>query len=226
MVGFQLERFKDQVSVACDRAAQIISRTALLSLGLLGVTTGLPTGSTPSAHAVPDFQPFADAPLQPRPALADVTASDLQEGFAREGLLQPEVGPLKLAAVDAVPLLRPSGARLQDGTYLFGESSLPSQVGRAYMVFEVEGQKVSGAVYWPHSSYDCFEGRFNQNRLALRVKAAYSGETYQHNVAIAAQPTVVASGVAVAEPGLEGMHRLETLTENDRNILASCQALL
>lgn len=133
---------------------------------------------------------------------------------------------IKIAAVDAVPLPRPSGPRLSNGVYLYGESVDRDQSGRAYMVFQVEGNDVTGAVYWPQSSFNCFDGRFNQQQLALRVTETYSEEVYTHAIALAPETSLVASNSLTAAPvemGLEGMHAIEDLTENDERILAACQ---
>lgn len=233
-------RFHSTLLSACDRAAQTISRTALLSMGLLMLATSLDpllgdkggsavASPTASPQAAPAFQPFANAPVLPRPhPVAADTAPALPTLTSNTtAASRTDFTPFKLAAVEAVPLLRATSAPLRDGTYLFGESSLAHQIDKAYMVFQVEGKKVSGAVYWPQSSYDCFEGRFNQGRLALRVKAAYSGEVYERSLAVVpdASAGVVASDGAIAAPGLEGMHRFEAPAEADLEILATCQAI-
>lgn len=246
-------RFHSIFSSACDRAAQVISRTALLSLGLLTLCTGLGVATVHgrSAEAAPEFTPFESGSFLPRPLVSsdpppapspivlspeggadrfhasNLIAPTTEEAVDRETIrFERFNSPLKLTAADAVPLLRPNGNKLQDGLYLFGESPLRDQKNQAYLVFQVEGHRVSGAVYWYRSSHDCFEGRFSQDRLALRVKAAYSGEIYQRDLAIAPQPSVLAAKGAVIETGLEGMYRLDSLTENDRRILAACQAIL
>ncbi len=134
---------------------------------------------------------------------------------------------IKIAAVDAVPLPRPSGPRLSNGVYLYGESVEREQLGQAYMVFQVEGDHVTGAVYWPQSSFNCFDGRFNQQQLALRVTETYSEEVYTHAIALAPETSIVASNDLTATPvemGLEGMHAIEDVTENDERMLAACQA--
>ncbi|NJM56569.1 MAG: hypothetical protein HC857_02765 [Synechococcales cyanobacterium RU_4_20] len=148
------------------------------------------------------------------------------------------VEAIKLAAVDAVPLLRPTGSQLPNGVYVFGESAQRHERGKAYMVFEVKDKAVTGAVYWPQSSFDCFEGRFHQEQLALRVTETYSRQIYTHAVAIAPDTSVLATNRLDATPvelGLEGMHRIATtvsrtlgpkstaLTRNETRILRSCQ---
>jgi hypothetical protein len=147
---------------------------------------------------------------------------------------------IKLAAVDAVPLPRPTGSKLPSGVYLFGESAQRQQIGKAYMVFEVKDKVVTGAVYWPQSSFDCFEGRFSQEQLSLRVTETYSREVYTHAIAVAPDTSILASNNLKTTPvelGLTGMHRIATgrsrldrrtpataLTADEARILKACQA--
>lgn len=203
------------VTAACDRAAQMLNLTALLSLSL----TLAGVQMTPAAQA--------SAAQAPAKVNAKVNAK-----------INANAEAIKLAAVDAVPLLRPTGSQLPNGVYVFGESAQRHERGKAYMVFEVKDKAVTGAVYWPQSSFDCFEGRFHQEQLALRVTETYSRQIYTHAVAIAPDTSVLASNRLDATPaefGLEGMHRIATttprtvgpkttaLTHNETRILRSCQ---
>jgi hypothetical protein len=113
---------------------------------------------------------------------------------------------------------------LTDGVYLYGQSPERDQIGSAYMVFEVEQGQVVGAFYMPYSSFDCFYGDLQTDRIALTVIDSY--EQTQHPYAIALEPvdtlaTVEAESVPV---GLEGFHRIEDPSDNDLAILSTCQS--
>jgi hypothetical protein len=90
---------------------------------------------------------------------------------------------------------------------------------------QVRDRAVTGAIYQPSSSFDCFQGNLQTNRLALMITDNY-GQT-QSPYAIALQTN---SRVATAEnPPLEvvqlaGFHRLQTLSQNDRRLLSICKA--
>lgn len=113
---------------------------------------------------------------------------------------------------------------LPDGVYLYGQSSEPEQIGSAYMVFEVNQNQVVGAFYMPHSSFDCFRGQFQGDRLALNVVDSYEQSVHPYSVAVETNGSVASTGEAIAPVGLEGFNRLESLSNNDRRILATCQA--
>lgn len=113
---------------------------------------------------------------------------------------------------------------LSDGVYLYGQSSEPNQVGSAYMVFEVKQGQIVGAFYMPYSSFDCFHGNFEADRVALTVIDSY--EQTPHPYSIALQPTdaVASTGEESVPMTLEGYHRIESISSNDQRILSTCQA--
>lgn len=114
---------------------------------------------------------------------------------------------------------------LRDGVYLFGQATQPEQLGSAYMVFEVNGNQVVGAFYMPQSSFDCFFGQQQADRLALTVIDSYEQSLHPYSVALASDSTVAEAGnPAIAPLGLQGFHRLENVSENDQRILSTCQA--
>lgn len=128
-------------------------------------------------------------------------------------------------ASDALATNSDQAQPLADGIYLYGQTPERDQLGSAYMVFESNQGQVVGAFYMPHSSFDCFYGNFEADRLALTVIDSY--EQTPHPYAIALQPT---DSLATTETGfaapisLEGFHAIDTVTENDLRILSTCQA--
>ena len=55
------------------------------------------------------------------------------------------------------------------GTYLYGQSNLPEQIGKAYLVFKVEQHKVFGALYYPQSEFYCFYGQLTSQQMNINV---------------------------------------------------------
>jgi hypothetical protein len=117
-----------------------------------------------------------------------------------------------------------SASNLPDGVYLYGQSAQPEQIGQGYFVFEVNRGKVIGALYMPRSSFDCASGSFKDNQLALRVVNSYDRTTNPYEIAVERSSTVASTGNPTQEIGLQGFHRLPTVSENDQRILNVCKA--
>lgn len=119
----------------------------------------------------------------------------------------------------------PSTQSLADGVYLYGQSADRDQIGAAYMVFQVDQGQVEGAFYMPRSSFDCFYGSFQGDRLDLTVVNSYEQTHYPYAIALEPQDSVATIGNETVAPiGLEGFHQLESPTENDLRLLSTCQA--
>jgi hypothetical protein len=129
---------------------------------------------------------------------------------------------------------------LPDGVYLYGETPQAEQIGRSYVVFEVQRQSVVGAFYAPHSSFDCFSGNLKAGKLALTVVDSYTRQppnTQQSVGAIPADSALAASGIAYRRPTsvpdpssysyaveLQTLNRVAQVSENDLRILGVCKA--
>lgn len=81
---------------------------------------------------------------------------------------------------------------LADGTYLYGQSSEPGQIGKEYLVFEARQGKVVGAMYMPSSEFACFHGTLNSRQLNLTIANAYNQTALAHTIA-REQPTHIAA---------------------------------
>lgn len=142
----------------------------------------------------------------------------------------PSIVQMGQSATSPAPSNRQSAQRLNgrslaDGVYLYGQSPEPEQLGAAYMVFEVTQGNVVGAFYMPRSSFDCFSGQFEANRLALNVVDSYEQVAYPYAVALdSTSPVATAGGEAIAPVGLEGFQRIDQLSANDQRILTTCKA--
>ncbi len=113
-----------------------------------------------------------------------------------------------------------------NGIYLYGETTLPNQMGRSYMVSEIRNGKIIGAFYMPNSSFDCFYGDVQRNRLALTVVETYTNQSYSYPLALEASTPVASIGSLPSVNSLkpEGFHPISQITANDQRILGVCKA--
>ena len=110
---------------------------------------------------------------------------------------------------------------LANGTYLYGTSRKPDEIGQDYMVFTVHQGEIQGAVYMPRSEFSCFTGTFEDNQMKMSIIDPYDGTRY--NYAINLQiPTTASTNGQWAEMGLQGYHRMNIISQNDQRILDTC----
>ncbi|MGI8934664.1 MAG: hypothetical protein ACR2FS_11385 [Phormidesmis sp.] len=128
----------------------------------------------------------------------------------------------------ALPATLPSSAAplTADGVYLYGQQPIRDQLETAYFVFEALAGNVTGAFYMPSSSFDCAQGRISNEQIELAITNSDSQETYRYALALDTSAADVASqqGAVAAPLDISGFHPLP-VSEGDRAILATCQAL-
>jgi len=123
---------------------------------------------------------------------------------------------------------------LPDGTYLYGQSAEPQQIGKEYLVFEVRQGKVIGAMYVPHSEYSCFHGTLDFKQMNLTVVNPYNQTAFSHAIA-RAKPTQMATAGgqinledtydSLTYPHtvqLEGYQPISQISDNDKQLLSTC----
>jgi hypothetical protein len=114
---------------------------------------------------------------------------------------------------------------LADGVYLYGQSDKANEIGSTYLVFEIRNRQVMGAFYMPSSSFDCFQGEVQGDRLALMVRNSYEQISYPYSVAMAPDATVASSdNLSVESIQLAGFQPIETIDDNNYRLLETCQA--
>ena len=114
---------------------------------------------------------------------------------------------------------------LPDGVYLYGQSAEPDKIGQGYFVFEVKKGTAVGALYMPRSSFDCAAGRFQGDQLSLTVVNSEDRTTNPFAIALEKTSAVATSGnPTLQQVGLQGFHRLPSLSEGDQKILSVCKA--
>lgn len=120
---------------------------------------------------------------------------------------------------------QPAPVQPADGVYLYGQQPVPNQLATAYFVFEAQGGAVTGAFYMPSSSFDCVQGRIDNQQMALNVTDSYSQETTSYALTLEAPNAQLASfdSVVATPPNISGYHSLP-VSDRDRDLLATCQA--
>ncbi|MGL5081579.1 MAG: hypothetical protein ACRC8A_08835 [Microcoleaceae cyanobacterium] len=137
---------------------------------------------------------------------------------------QAQLTPSIEEVVPAIAQTTQSVGFLKDGTYLYGQSPIPNQIGQAYMVFEVIQRQVVGAFYMPNSSFDCFSGTPQGNRLALTIVDSYTQETHPYGIGLHSSAVAASRGSSPDQLiALEGFHQIASLSASDHRILATCK---
>jgi hypothetical protein len=116
----------------------------------------------------------------------------------------------------------PIQSAVADGIYLYGQSAQPEQLGQEYLVFKVEGGQVAGVFYMPQSEYSCFSGTLKPQAMSLSIADPYENTAYPYSIPLQAPSAIAASEPVQAAIGLEGYQRIDTLSANDRRLLAIC----
>ncbi|MEM6754200.1 MAG: hypothetical protein AAF630_14645 [Cyanobacteria bacterium P01_C01_bin.38] len=114
-----------------------------------------------------------------------------------------------------------------DGVFLYGSSQRAGEIGKGYIVFEKQANKVVGGMYMPASEFNCFQGDLNRTgEIAMTVKG-YAGDI---------NPTQVASTDRLPKEDenqlanyaysvtLQDYYQLDAVSKEDRNILQTCKA--
>lgn len=105
-----------------------------------------------------------------------------------------------------------------EATYLYGQSNLREQIGKEYLVFKVEGDRVTGAIYYPRSEFSCFYGKIANEKMNLKIIHPYDRSVHPYSIPLASSP---AHNFGL---DLEGYQQITTIGDNDRRILNTCLA--
>jgi hypothetical protein len=115
---------------------------------------------------------------------------------------------------------------LADGTYLYGQSSQPGELGKEYLVFQVRHGKVFGAFFMPSSEFSCFQGEFNKNSLDLAIQDSYEGDIYNYAIALESSSPIAGEGKLVINYNLQGYQEIKKIDSSDRQLLNTCLSQL
>ncbi len=114
---------------------------------------------------------------------------------------------------------------IADGVYLYGQSSQRDQIGKEYLVFQVDEGNIVGAIYYPQSEFNCFTGNIEAQELNLSIIDPYNGETYPYSIAQQNQALFASSSAPSSRDSnaLVGYEKFDHLSENDQQMLNECQ---
>ena len=116
-----------------------------------------------------------------------------------------------------------SNSPLANGVYLYGQSSVPEQIGKEYLVFQLRQGKVIGAIYMPRSEFYCFYGNLNLQQMNLSILDPYENRIYSYSLTIRERSSVSATPEGDANSiAIEGYQQINTIRTNDRRILNIC----
>ena len=142
------------------------------------------------------------------------------------GTTMAQATPMRLAEVTAnratstIDSIRP----IEDGIYFYSSSTQPNDIGHTYMVFEAQGSTISGAIFMPQSSFDCFSGHVSGNELALQITNSYTQEVYDYAIAlITTGDPIAAVGTPEVPLQLNGFHDLGAPSDADMILLETCR---
>ena len=121
-----------------------------------------------------------------------------------------------------------------DGIYLYGQSPQPEQIGQEYIVFQILQGQIVGAVYLPHSEFNCFQGKLDATQLSMTMMNAdelSNNELEVDQSRSLADITAVGSHLIlndesinnVYQVSLEAYHSIAQVSKNDRRIVKACQ---
>ena len=123
-----------------------------------------------------------------------------------------------------IEMMKNNQSTFQEGTYIYGQSPQPNEIGNEYVVFEVTDRKLVGVLYMPHSEFSCFEGEIKGDELDLIVDHPYDDTTNRYSIALESVSPVASRDETMKTPlTLKGYHPLEELSPNDERMLAHCQ---
>lgn len=144
-------------------------------------------------------------------------ARTLSSGKQRSGM------PLSAAILES-----DSDPTVASGAYLFGESPEPGEIGKEYMVFEVQDGQMVGGFYSPSSDFSCFTGNIENDVMSLAVEdpdlqgnSTISVQLYLSNEIAAESELLLPFESAL---GLQGTYRIPELDQVSKDVLDTCRA--
>ncbi len=149
----------------------------------------------------------------------------LAQAAAARTISQPGSRPgMPLSAA----ILESEEPTVASGAYLFGESEQPGQVGREYMVFEVNEGSMVGGFYSPSADFTCFTGKIENDVMSLAVEdpdlqssSMISVQLYLDNRVAASSELILPFESAL---GLQGTYRIPELDRTSKVVLDTCRA--
>ncbi|MEH2067684.1 MAG: hypothetical protein V7K47_05850 [Nostoc sp.] len=134
------------------------------------------------------------------------------------------------AATKGIEVLPRANFPTKDGIYLYGQSPKADQLGQAYIIFQKQRDRVTGALYMPQSEFNCFQGTLDQSgELAMTVSGSSNETSSDESDRVAASNRLPKVGEDELETyaysvALQDFHRLNSISASDRRILQMCKS--
>ncbi|MFN6517959.1 MAG: hypothetical protein RMY29_026215 [Nostoc sp. CreGUA01] len=118
----------------------------------------------------------------------------------------------------------------KDGIYLYGQSPKANQIGQAYIIFQKQRDRVTGALYMPQSEFNCFRGTLDRSgELAMTVSASSTQASANESNQVATSNRLPKVGEDELETyaysvALQDFHWLNSISASDRRILQTCKS--
>lgn len=134
--------------------------------------------------------------------------------------------------LNTIALKQAPSSPMPDGTYLYGQSSQPNEIGKEYVVFEAHNGKVMGALYMPSSEFRCFQGTVASQQMNLMVMGAEGDEGTRvamkpQQVAAAGNQLNLDNNESASYPyavNLQDFQPINQVSDSDRQILNVCRS--
>jgi hypothetical protein len=137
----------------------------------------------------------------------------LNTGMAQAGEVSSAIIPI----VKKVSRTVATNSRvLSNGTYLYGETSLPGKIGSEYVVFENQGGRAIGAVFLNGSEYSCFSGQVRGSQLKMMVSDSYENTEQPYHISLEGANSESNSG--------SEYRNVSEIGEQEKGILNSCRS--
>ncbi|WP_138497222.1 hypothetical protein [Nostoc sp. PA-18-2419] len=134
------------------------------------------------------------------------------------------------AATKGIDVLPRANFTTKDGIYLYGQSPKADQLGQAYIIFQKQRDRVTGALYMPQSEFNCFQGTLDQSgELAMTVSGSSNEASSDESDQVATSNRLPKVGEDELETyaysvALQDFHRLNSISTSDRRILQMCKS--
>ncbi|MDF5708530.1 MAG: hypothetical protein PUP90_12805 [Nostoc sp. S4] len=134
------------------------------------------------------------------------------------------------AATKGIEVIPRANFPTKDGIYLYGQSPKADQLGQAYIIFQKQRDRVTGALYMPQSEFNCFQGTLDQSgELAMTVNGSSNEASSDESDRVAASSRLPKVGEDELETyaysvALQDFHRLNSISASDRRILQMCKS--
>ncbi|MEH1927870.1 MAG: hypothetical protein V7K14_18460 [Nostoc sp.] len=210
----------------------------LLGLGFIGKQTQV-VSVTNSRLSSPQIQKSSEPSLLSQLRRVRDQRSQLNADSGDRELFGHKIGKTQTTITALVPgsqgatkgagVLPQANFPEKDGVYLYGQSPKPNQLGQAYIIFQKQQAKVTGALYMPQSEFNCFQGTLNPSgELAMTVNgsANEASSTQSNQVATSSRLPKVGedeSSSYAYSVALQDFYRLNSITASDRRTLQMCK---